>query len=489
MAISFSEIPADLRVPGTFLEVDPSLAERGVGSFPLRGLLIGQRTSLGSLAANTVDRVTSAEQASAMAGPGSIGSRMAAAWFALNRSTELDIVLLADAGGGVPNIQTVKFGGSPASGGLAVYVAGDRYFIDTSGALSATAQVLVDAINANPEAPVVATVNPGDNTQAVLTAKNAGEVGNTIDVRVAHLEGETIPSGLTVTIVNTDVGAGNPDAAGALSAVAGIQYDIIAHPFIDSANLLVIETELAARDNAMQAIPGHAFTGAVGSQGVLAALGDSRNSRNSTVVGFEPFPGVPCERAAQIAGLVAFYGAIDPARPFQTLALTGFAPAIEDRFSLQERNLLLHDGIATTVSDRTGTTRIERLITTYQLNAAGAPSAAFLDVNIRLLLSFYRKALVARISERFPRHKLADDTGTTPPGPGTKLVTPSVYMAEIVSHYQQLIDLGICEDLDGFIANSTVERNGSDPNRLDAALAPNFVNQLRVGAVLVQFRL
>lgn len=488
MAINFQEIPQNLRVPGSYLEIDASQAEQGVGQFPLRALILGQKTGAGTLAVNTVERITSPERASELAGPGSIASRMAAAWFRKNKSTELDLVLVADAGGAVPNVQIIDFGGSPAAGFLAVYIGGDRYQISTLGALSVTASALRDVINANPEAPVVATVNPGDNTQVILTAKNGGEVGNTVDVRVAHLDGETIPSGLTVVITNTAVGSGNPAVTSALAAVAGIQYDIIAHPFTDSSNLGLIEAELLARASALQAIPGHAFTGATGSQGVLAAFGNARNSKHSTIVGFERFPGVPCERAAQIAGLVAYHGAIDPAKPFQTLELTGFAPSVEDRFTIDERNLLLFDGISTTVSDRQGQTRIERLISTNQTNAAGAPTAAFLDVNLALCLSFFRKAWEARVESRFPRHKLANDGGT-PPGPGASIVTPKVYKAEAVSFYQELVDLGICEDIDGFIANSVVERDGTDANRLNALLAPDFVNQFVVGANLIQFRL
>lgn len=489
MAISFNQIPTGLRVPGNYLEVDPSLAESGVGTFPLRALIIGQKTSAGSLAAATIRRITSKEQASAYAGPGSIASRMASAWFAGNRSTEIDLILLADAGGAIPNVRSISFGGVPAAGGLAVYVGGDRYFVDTSGALTATAALLAAAITANPESCMTAAVNPGLLTQVLLTAKNGGEVGNTIDVRVAHLAGETVPTGLTVTIATVSAGSGNPALTSVLAAIAGVQYDVIAHPFLDSSNLGLLETDLAGRAYAIQAIPGHAFTGAVGSQGVLAAIGNARNSENSTIVGFEAYPGVPCERAAQIAGLVAFYGGIDPARPFQTLSLTGFAPLVEDRFTIEERNLLLSDGIATTTTDRAGTVRIERLITTYQNNAAGAPSVAYLDVNTRLLLSFYRKSLAARIALRFPRHKLADDDLKNAPAPGSAIVTPKVFKAECVSHYRELLELGIVEDEDGFISNSTVERSPTDVNRIDAALAPNFVNQLMVGAVLVQFRL
>lgn len=488
MTIAFTEIPANLRVPGTYVEFDPSLAERGVGSFPLRGLIIGQKQG-GTLAALAVERITSPEQASALAGPGSIGSRMAAAWFQVNQATEVDLILLAAAGGATPAIKTITFGGGSAPGGLAVYIGGDRYFIDTSGATTATAAALVGAIDENPETPMVATINPGNLSQVILTARCAGEAGNQIDVRVAHLDGESIPSGLTVTIATSAAGAGNPTIATALSAVSDVHYDIIAHPFTDTTNLAALEADLAARETALRAQQGHAFTGFIGSQGVLAAMGDARNSRNSTIVGLEPFPGVSYERAAQVAALVAFHGSIDPVRPFQTLELSGYAPAVEDRFSVTERNLLLADGISTTVADRVGQVRIERLITTYQTNAAGAPSIAYLDVNTRLAQSFYRKAVTARVALRFPRHKLADDSANFTPGPSAKIVTPKVFMAELVGHYQELVNLGICEDLDGFVANSIVERDPGDPNRLNAALAPNFVNGLIVSAVLVQFRL
>ena len=131
---------------------------------------------------------------------------------------------------------------------------------------------------------------------------------------------------------------------------------------------------------------------------------------------------------------------------------------------------------------------IERLITTSQTNAAGAESAAFLDVNLVLLLSYFRKAWTTRVGLRFPRHKLAADGGT-PPSPGSSLVTPNTYKANAVAFYAELVTLGICEDEKGFAANSTFEINASDPNRLDVVLAPNFVNQLRVNATLLQFRL
>ena len=83
----------------------------------------------------------------------------------------------------------------------------------------------------------------------------------------------------------------------------------------------------------------------------------------------------------------------------------------------------------------------------------------------------------------FPAYRAMDEA---PPKlvDGRVIVHPKMH--EI---YRQLVDLGICEDVDGFIANSRVQRNLTDRNRLDAVLAPNFVNQLMVSALLVQFRL
>jgi len=203
------------------------------------------------------------------------------------------------------------------------------------------------------------------------------------------------------------------------------------------------------------------------------------------------FSGIAYKRAAAVAGLVALHGTADPAQPFQTLQLPGnYTPEVplKDRYTSTERALLLHDGISTINYDENDVPRIERLITTYQTNAAGAASSVYLDVNLGLLISYFRKAWTARVAERFPRHKLARDGGT-PPAPGSKIVTPNSYKAEAVAFYAELVDKGICEDEAGFAANSTFQINASDPNRMDVVLAPDFMNQLRVNATLLQFRL
>ena len=55
--------------------------------------------------------------------------------------------------------------------------------------------------------------------------------------------------------------------------------------------------------------------------------------------------------------------------------------------------------------------------------------------------------------------------------------------------YTKLEDKAIVENADLFAKYLIVERNKDDPNRVDVLLPPDLVNQLRVFAVLAQFRL
>ncbi len=187
-------------------------------------------------------------------------------------------------------------------------------------------------------------------------------------------------------------------------------------------------------------------------------------------------------------GVVAYYGAADPARPFQTLPVVGaLAPVEADGFTLSERNLNLHDGISTSKVASGGVVQIERLVTTNQTNAAGAADVSYLDVTTMLTLMYFRYSFRSRILSRYPRHKLADDG--TRYGAGQAVITPKLGKAEAIAWFRDMEELGLVEDFDQFKTDLVVERNAVDRTRLDFLLPPNVVNQLVVGAVNIQFRL
>lgn len=335
--------------------------------------------------------------------------------------------------------------------------------------------------------PVYATVS-----SAVVTvrARNRGPNGNGIDLRLNYADGEATPAGVGCTVSAMASGATAPTLTSLIAAMGDTWFQVLAHPYTDSTNLTAIETEMASRFGPLRMIDGVAFTSAAGSVSTLGTLGDTRNSPHSVILaqaGENPLT-PPAEFAAAAAGVVALEANVDPARPFQTLAVLGVLPPTEaDLFTLSERNQLLFDGIATTRGAPGGGAALERLITTYQLNAAGSADTSYLDVTTMLTLLYARYSFRAQILARYPRHKLMNDGAAV--GPGQAIITPKQGKAEAVAWFRDLEQLGLVEDVEQFKADLVVERDASNPTRLNFLLPPNLVNPFIFGAATIQFRL
>ena len=153
---------------------------------------------------------------------------------------------------------------------------------------------------------------------------------------------------------------------------------------------------------------------------------------------------------------------------------------------MSERQSLLTSGIATQYTE-SGYMRVERAITTYQTNAFGDSDNSYLDSETLHTLAYVTRQLRTCITSKYPRHKLANDG--TRFGAGQAVVTPSIIRAELIALYAKLEKKAIVENADLFAQYLIVERNEDDPNRIDVLLPPDLVNQLRVFAVLNQFRL
>ena len=110
---------------------------------------------------------------------------------------------------------------------------------------------------------------------------------------------------------------------------------------------------------------------------------------------------------------------------------------------------------------------------------------AWLDVNVPAILSYLRYTLRARISAKYPRHKLGDDGNAF--SPGQPIVTPKTLRGETIAWAKDLISAAIIEDLPGFTSGLLVERDASDRNRANARLTPNFVGGFRVFAAQLQY--
>ncbi|WP_439471342.1 phage tail sheath subtilisin-like domain-containing protein [Brevundimonas sp.] len=487
--IDFNQIPLDLRTPGTFIEFDASRATSGAGLQPQRILVIGQKTNAGTAATGVAVRITSTDQAIAEFGRGSMLARMFATFLKANPTAEVSGLALADNGAGVAAAKTITVTGTATkSGALPVWIGGQRVQVAiTIGDVAADVGTkIAAALQAAPDLPVSAQANTAG--VVTLTDRHKGELGNATDIRFAYRTEDVVPAGLTLVVASSVAGAANPDVAAAFAAIGDSWFNHFVIPWTDAANLAVVEAELADRWGPLRMIEGLAHTAAAGSFATLTTLGSGRNSPHVTIGGLKGSPTRPEVIAAASAGVISYYGAIDPARPFQTLILPDvLAPAAADRFSRQERDLLLRDGISTFTVAADGSVMLERPITTYQTNGFGLPDGAYLDVNTPLTLGYLRWSARARISTKYGRHKLGDDG--VPYGPGQAVVTPKTIRAELVSLYGDWITLGLVEDMEAFKADLIVERDPNDPNRLNALIPPRLINQLRVFAGKVQFRL
>ncbi len=283
MPISFSEIPANLRIPFVAVEISNENANQGANLKAYRALIIGQRLTAGTVPAATPVRVTSKGQADSFFGQGSMLSNMVEKFILNNSFTETWAVALDDDAAGVKATATMTFTGPATSAGTAfLYIGGRRLTVGVNSADAATAiaAAVVAAITANPDVPVTAAAAAGVVT---LTAKHKGVVSNKLDVRLNYNTGEALPSGVACTLTPFTGGTANPDISVAFAALGDTQYDAVAFPYTDSNSLQDIEAELQSRWGAMRMIEGLAFCADNGNMAALGTLGDGRNSPFETI--------------------------------------------------------------------------------------------------------------------------------------------------------------------------------------------------------------
>jgi phage tail sheath gpL-like len=361
---------------------------------------------------------------------------------------------------------------------------GNALTLAQTGGHATLSGATLSGATADSDTPIYADVS---GSTVNLFAMNAGSVANECDVRLNYNDGEALPAGVGVAITAMNGGTTNPDLTSLIATMGDRWFNVIASAYTDATSLTAMENELHSRFGPMRAVDGVMFTAKQDSYSNVGALGLSRNSPHSCIFRANSSPTPPEEIAANFAGIIAQSAANDPARPFQTLASSWVqAPAEADQDTFQQRNLLLFDGVST-FKVVGGQVELERVMTTYETSAAGSPDDSYSYAEVMFTLMYLRYSWKVRVSNKFPRHKLANDG--TRFGAGQPIVTPKIMAAELVTWFQEMEELGLVEDVGQFKTDMVVERNIQNVNRLDILSAPNLVNQLTVVATLDQFRL
>lgn len=488
MSISFDQIPSATRVPFTYVEFNNTGAISGSLRKTYKNLVIGQKLSSGTAVDHKDYTITSEAQAAELFGEGSMLYNMIKAFRA--NSTNLNLVAIAvpDNVAGVAATGGVKFTGTATkSGVLNALIGGLKLSMlvtvgDTPATMATNFAAKINALKLE----VSAAVDGTDTAKVNLTARHKGETGNSISIVFNYYDGEAYPEGVTApTITAMSSGAGNPDLEALIAVLPEQQYEAIICPYIDSANLIALDAEMERRWGPVMQATGIVYIAKEGSFSDIETFGNSKNSKALICFEAHAMPSAPHIVAAAMTAVVMGSISIDQARPLQTLQVRGIIPAKKiDLFKMEERDLLLYDGIATHKTDEFGNTFLERVITTYKKNNAGADDPSYLDAETIYTLDYLRYDFKNRINLKYPRHKLASDGLKVVPA---NTITPSVAKAEAINTYKDWMDLGLVENLDAFIAGLIVERDATDVNRLNWLLTPDLMNQLKINGVQIKF--
>lgn len=495
MSVSFNTIPSSgILVPLFYAEMDNSQANTATATQPT--VIFGHALSGSSMPVNELTLVTSVSELRSMAGAGSQLARMAAAYRNIDTAGQLWAVAIPEPTGTPASCIISITGALVSTGVISLYIGKTRIqsIAQVEDDISNVSSDLVNAINAVPDLPVIATLGDSFEKSVVLTAKHPGLCGNEIPVCVNYYGsagGEYMPDGINVTVSAMSGGTGAPSFDDAISSLGDEDCDFIAFPFNDSASLDAIG--LAMNDSTGRWAPGrqsygHVYSAKMGTVADLQAFGTTRNDQHVTINGLEPAVQTCADEwaAAETARNAVFIRA-DPARPTQTGQLNGVLPApAGKRFQKTQRNTLLNSGIATSYAQGSNA-YIERAVTTYQKNKYGEADNSYLDSETLHTSAYVLRALETCITSKYDRSKLASDG--TRFGSGQAILTPSVIKAEMCAQYQSMEEDGLVENFDLFKKYLVVERDKNDTDRVNVLFPPDYINQLRVFALVNQFRL
>ncbi|GBQ84093.1 bacteriophage tail sheath protein [Gluconacetobacter johannae DSM 13595] len=479
------------RLPGVYFALDATKAN--TASVTRRILIVGQMLAAAPAAAGVATISAGPTDAIGKYGAGSHCARMVARYRGIDTTGEVWVLPLSDDAAAAAAAGSFAITGpASASGTLCLYV-GDQLIatgVSAGDTASAIAANVVAAATATPSLPVSLAVDGTTNTKINVTALNKGLAGNDIQLGLNLLGtpgGQSLPGGMAVTITAMAGGTQNPTTlATALATMGDRVYDLVLHPYTDTASLDAFKQlfdNLTGRWSATQQLYGHAITAYRGTYGAATTFGLAQNDPHATIMPISDSPSSPMDWAAEIGAQAAISMRGNPATPITGLALTVMPPSDAGRFIADQRNSLLHDGLSTFTVDDSGTVMIERLITTYQTNAAGVPDNSYLDIETLLTAEICLQDMRIFLASQFAACILVAD-GTKIPA-GVRATTAQLIGKACAARYRvQAANLWV-QNPDIFAASVVATNAGSG---LVTLLLPyNWANQLRCIAGDVQF--
>lgn len=471
MAISFKEI-FGLNIPFVQAELIRNSIPTGTIKQEYTALIFGQQTAAGIATEGEVLDIFSKGEAQTKFGKTSMLAHAVGRYFDNNTSVKLKVIPLNDLVAGATATATLTITGTAsAAGTLAFYVNGKAYKVPVAATdtAAAIATALKSVIDLDDEAQFTAADALGVVT---LTAVHKGTYGNTLKAKMNYNADDITPADITAVVVDFAGGTGDPDleTSGVIAILEENQFNLIAQPYTDNANLTLIDTALTDNFKATDMLDGFCLSGIDDTVTNLTTKSDIINSAFITLLDNYSYFATGLEQASGMIGLVGDIAQSNPGIDYLNKILSGFLP-LDERIR-EERNVLAGGGIATVRTQGT-TVIIERTVTTLQKDAQAVPiDIDDTDLRVFLTISYVRYTFVVRMSA-FQGYKVGNDADIF--GAGAQVMTPNLYKQNLILNYAQLVSDAVCEDLDGFIDSVVVEKVG---NRMDSTMQIDVINVL-----------
>ena len=388
----------ETKIPGSYTEFNYYAGPNGLPANIQKVLLIGDKSSAGSLAVNKPTAVSSEQEAISLAGSGSVLMQMYKAAKKAWKYAQSSLLCYSVDGGSAATWAIPLSGTATAAGQVGVECNGVQIVagVANTDVAADIASALAEKINATPDAPFTATAATGTVT---LTAKCVGAYISTATGGL-NVSAFSTATGVTVGSITATAGVGSVNLETALAAAFPERYHIIVSPVNDATNLGYLRTHLDAaaaplEQRGQRAIC--AMVSATASAAASAAIAKNyerlhiaavKNKINATV----------WEIAAGLGAIFASNS--KPNIPMNGVAIPGLAiPDVEDKWSGEEQDVLLNGGVIPLVEEDSQLC-IVRAVTTRTKNS-GAEWNKLNDTGVIASLDYFRDCILAMHKSKY----------------------------------------------------------------------------------------
>lgn len=487
-----------------------------------RVLLVGQKLSAGSAAAGVVSRnVPDSENSiNALFGAKSHIAEMVRRFKAVNKSTPLDVLPLADSDevSAAVSSATLTFSGtSTAAGVLNIHVVDKiNYRVSVNVAAGVAAAAVATAVDAALGALEAKSPWNSAVAGAVVTVSSVNE-GTVLNGAPIGVEG-SVP-GISVALTAFAGGAEDPVLTGVLAAVGNTRYQTIGWPSTYPTTALTSFLNARFNDN-FEVLDGVGVTAVTNTYASLA-LGPVQNSQSLVIladnlvdaadhkgpaiqsladVKVAEFCAVRSLRLTQDAPLASimstvasrdqFGGSAISTIPYHNTRLPGLSiPLPEDEYGLQEIQNLTDAGYTVAAANRAyNAVILGDTVTTYKTNAAGDPDTSFKYLNRVDASSAIREFFAVNYKARYAQTRLTNGEIL----PGRDMANEASIRTFSKRLYENLADNAITEKgpaaSKDFDTNLFIELSVANGSAV-INMAPLQVGQFRLilGTVAVKF--